>query len=64
MLFAATIFVLSWEDGMAMGNSTHASGKGAVFIFGVGKKRSFDEVVLPGDPVFGAFSQGLMSIVA
>jgi len=62
MLLAATIFVLSGEDGVTMGNSTHASGKGTKFIFSVSEKRSFHQVILPCDPVFGAFGQRLMRI--
>jgi hypothetical protein len=59
VLLATTVFVLSREDGMAMGDSAHACGEGAIFILSLGEKRSFDEVVLPGDPVFGAFSKRL-----
>ena len=47
---------------MAVGNGTHAGGKGAIFIFGISEKRSLDEVVLPGNPVFGAFREWLKSI--
>jgi hypothetical protein len=61
MLLAPTVLVLSRKNRVAMGNSTHAGRKGSIFIFSVREKRPFDEIILPGNPVLGTFSQRLMS---
>jgi hypothetical protein len=60
VLLAATVFVLSRQNSVTMRDGTHTRRKRSMFIFSLGEERSFDEVILPGDPVFRAFSQRLV----